>query len=88
MTEDRIQGPVVDTAIKFESNSVPMSTFARSISFTVAQTGTGTNGTSDADADVEAGVAFVIGPGCEGDSKGPKCESNTDVKEYVVQPVN
>jgi len=90
MTQDRIQGPVVDTAIKFESNSVPMSTFARSISFTVAQTvGTGTNDTSDADADVEAGVAFVIGPGCEGgDSKGPKCESNPDVKEYVVQPVS
>ncbi|KAI0301624.1 hypothetical protein B0F90DRAFT_1817086 [Multifurca ochricompacta] len=60
LTQDHIQGPVVDTGIKFDRNAVANSTLTRTVSFTLAHASR-----NPYDGDGEVGVALVTGDGAE-----------------------
>lgn len=93
LTQDRhgVQGPVIDTGIKFDdSNVAPDTTFSRTVSFTVGHTA-GSSGVIDGN-DVETGDAFVpvttAGRGCAVDAtNAPSCESQPHLKGCVVHQV-
>lgn len=80
-----VQGPVIDTGIKFEhSNVAPETTFTRTVSYVLEQAGS--RGVTIGD-DVETGGAFdtEAGPVYEVDTtKALCCEPKSDPKEYVV----
>jgi len=79
-----VQGPVIDTGIKFEnSNVAPETTRTRTFSYVLGQAGS----SGATVGDVETGGAFdtEAGPGYGVDTtRAPSCEPETDPKEYVV----
>ena len=88
LTQERpgVQGPVIDTGIKFNTNVAPDTTFSRTVSFTVGHTA-GSSGVIDG-GDVENGDAFVpvttAGCGCAVDTtKASSCESQPHRKGCV-----
>jgi hypothetical protein len=85
LVQDRVQGPAIDTGLKFGSHNVPQSTCTRTVSFTLARTA-GSNGASE--GDVEGGIELVSGARCSvDDSKVPNYESDPDLKGYIVHQV-
>ena len=84
MTQDRhsVQGPVIDTGIRFDSDVAQETTFTRTVSYTLGHAGS--SGVTI--GDVETGGAFETGAGlgCGVDATGASCcESKPDLKEYV-----
>jgi len=85
MTQDRhgVQGPVVDTGIKFNSNVAPETTCIRTVSFTLGRAGS--SGVTIGDIETGSALETGAGLGCGVDAtKASGCESRSDPKECVV----
>lgn len=79
--QDRVQGPAIDTGLKFNSNNTSQST----VSVSIART-RGPNGASE--GDLEGGIELVTETRCGiGDTRASNYESNPDLKGYVVHQV-
>ncbi|KAF8483283.1 hypothetical protein DFH94DRAFT_689783 [Russula ochroleuca] len=59
--QDRVQGPAIDTGLKFNSNNASQSTYARTVSVTIART---RDSCRASEGDLEGGIELVTGTGC------------------------
>ena len=85
MTQDHhgVQGPVVDTGIKFASNVAPETTCIRTVSFTLGRAGS--SGVTIGDVETGSAIETGAGLGCGFDAtKASSCEPRPDPKECVV----
>jgi hypothetical protein len=89
LTQERVQGPAIDTGIKFNSGVAPDTTFSRTVSFTLGHTA-GSSAVVDSD-DVESGGGTFVtrtGRGSGVDAiKAPRPESQPQPTECVVHQV-
>ena len=85
MTQDHhdVQGPVVDTGIKFDSNVAQETTCMRTVSYTLGRAGS--SGVTIGDVETGGALETGAGLGCGVDAtKASSCGSRPDPKEYVV----
>ena len=70
LAQDRVQGPAIDTGLKFASSSAPQSTCTRALSFSRPRT------TGSSEGDFEGGIELVTR--AEHGAGNTRVESNPD----------
>jgi hypothetical protein len=79
--QDRVQGPAIDTGLKFNSNDASQSTVSVSLARTRDSSGA-------SEGDLEGGIELVTETRCRaGDTRASNYGLNPDLKGYVVHQV-